>query len=138
MNVLRFICEWYPLTLTVILLQPVSAQESRTAATIGKETTYIVSPLRDDGRVDYIAALNQQLRDGVTLDNNSVVLFRRAAGRIGLSPKTIDEYFQLLGVEVPPADGAYLRDLDAFLDKQEASSSPLPGPIVPVDTNDDV
>ena len=48
--------------------------------TISKETTYLTGPLRKDGSVDYLKALNQQFSKGVTPDNNAAVLYWKAMG----------------------------------------------------------
>ena len=104
-----------------------TAQDSRVPIRISKETTYITSPLRNDGTVDYIEALSQRQREGVTSENNSVVLFRRALGHRDLPAKTIAEYFRQLGIEALPKDGQYLVDLDDFLKTLDSSELPEPG-----------
>ena len=48
--------------------------------TISKETTRITAPLRKDGYVDYVTALNEHFRAGVTVRNNAAVLFWQAMG----------------------------------------------------------
>jgi hypothetical protein len=48
--------------------------------TISKQTTAITGPLRDDGSVDYVAALNQRFGQGVTPENNGFVLWLRVMG----------------------------------------------------------
>ncbi|MGD0137253.1 MAG: PEP-CTERM sorting domain-containing protein [Tepidisphaeraceae bacterium] len=48
--------------------------------TISKQTTAITGPLRDDGSVDYVAALNQRYGQGVTPENNGFVLWLRVMG----------------------------------------------------------
>jgi hypothetical protein len=40
---------------------------------ISKETTYFTEPVRDDGTIDYLAALNNKLSEGVTPENNAFV-----------------------------------------------------------------
>ena len=55
-------------------------QKPHVAITISKETTYITGPLRKDGYVDYVAALNQRFRAGVTPENNAAVPFLKAMG----------------------------------------------------------
>ncbi|HQX49291.1 MAG TPA: hypothetical protein PLY87_23990, partial [Planctomycetaceae bacterium] len=111
-------------SMVVLLFNTAIAQESTPPITISKETTWIVSPIRPDGRVNYVEALNQQLREGVTTDNNSAVMFRRAFGHRGLKAETADEYFRQLGIEVLPKDGHYLLNLDDFLNSLEPSPSP--------------
>ncbi|MEM6551939.1 MAG: hypothetical protein AAF750_07405 [Planctomycetota bacterium] len=44
---------------------------ARLIPTPAKDTTYFLGPLRPDGTVDYIAALNQKLSQGITPDNNA-------------------------------------------------------------------
>src|SRR5262245_33592389 len=48
--------------------------------TISKETTYVTGPLDKDGYIDYAAALNERLGQGVTPENNANVLLWRAMG----------------------------------------------------------
>src|SRR5262249_32882088 len=48
--------------------------------TIGRETTYIVGPIDKDGYIDYTAALNERLRQGVTKANNSNIVLLQALG----------------------------------------------------------
>ena len=75
---------------------------------IGPDTTVINGPLTPEGRVDYVAAMNQRLADGVTPENNSAVPLVRAFG-----PEIIDDsvramYFEQLGIEPPPPGGDYI------------------------------
>lgn len=72
---------------------------------IGPETTVIDGPLTPDGRVDYVAAMNQRLRDGVTPDNNAAVPLVRAFGPATIDAPLRPEFFERLGVDVPPAEG---------------------------------
>ena len=48
--------------------------------TISPTTTYITAPLRADGYVDSVAAIDEMSSDGVTPENNSAVLFWQAIG----------------------------------------------------------
>jgi hypothetical protein len=75
--------------------------------TISPETTYITEPLDKDGYVDYVTALNERLRKGVTPDNNANVLICQALGPHPEGGTMPSEYFQWLGIESPPEDGAY-------------------------------
>jgi len=50
------------------------------AFAVSKETTAITGPLRDDGSLDYVAALNQRFGQGVTPENNGFVLWLRVMG----------------------------------------------------------
>src|SRR5262245_55897881 len=57
-----------------------SAKKARGRFTISKETTYVTGPLDKDGYIDYVAALNERLRQGVTPENNANVLIWKALG----------------------------------------------------------
>src|SRR5262245_60342010 len=50
----------------------------------GYFTTRITGPLRDDGRIDYLTALESHFSQGVTPQNNCVPLLLRAYGRAAL------------------------------------------------------
>lgn len=108
------------LFLIAIWARHINAQDSKAPFTISKETTHVTEPRGEDGLIDYIEALSQRQREGVTTDNNSVVLFRRASGHNELSEEFAEEYFTQLGMEVLPKAGDYLipdykfdRSLDA-------------------------
>jgi len=91
-----------------------SGSKARPQITISKETTRLTEPLRADGYVDYIAALNQQLGAGVTPENNAAVDLLYASGPAVISASIGKEYFKLLGISPPPAQGNYLRPLKDF------------------------
>src|SRR6516225_9670041 len=57
-----------------------AAKKHRGKFTISKETTYVTGPLDKDGYIDYAAALNERLGQGVTPENNANVLLWRAMG----------------------------------------------------------
>src|SRR5690349_10746497 len=40
---------------------------------LAKETTFFSGPLRKDGTVDYVAAINEELGRGVTRENNAAI-----------------------------------------------------------------
>src|SRR5438132_14009859 len=67
--------------------------------TVGKETTYVFGPRDKDGYIDYAAALNQRLRQGVTSANNANVLLWQALGPQpeGGEPMPA-EFFKWLGI----------------------------------------
>ncbi len=87
--------------------------------TISEETTYLTGPLRKDGSVDYVAALNQRTSQGVTPENNAAVLFWQAVGPEEILPKYRDEYFRMLGIPPLPEKGDYFGCLEEYLDQQE-------------------
>src|SRR5690242_3268973 len=48
--------------------------------TVGKETTFATGPRREDGGIDYVAALNERLRGRATPETNAKVLIMKALG----------------------------------------------------------
>src|SRR4051794_2037415 len=69
------------------------APKSKPRFTVGKDTTYFTGPLTKDGHIDYVAALNQRLREGVTPDTNAVVLLWKAFGPRPEGTKMPPEFF---------------------------------------------
>ena len=85
---------------------------------ISKETTFITAPLQPCGYPDYFAALNQRMSKGVTPENNSSVLFLKAAGP-SVIPKDIrEEYFRLLGIPPLPEEGDYFVNSEEFVQQE--------------------
>jgi hypothetical protein len=88
--------------------------EARPKFTVGKETTYLTEPLDEQGYVDYAAALNKRLSQGVTPQNNANVLLWKAFGpHPGLATMPPD-YFKCLGISEPPERGDYFIDLPHY------------------------
>ena len=48
--------------------------------TISKETTWFTEPLRSDGFVDYLEAVNRHFSKDITAENNACVLLYQAMG----------------------------------------------------------
>jgi len=86
--------------------------------TIAKETTRILGPLREDGYVDYVAALNELCSKGVTPENNVVVPLVKAMGSKDISESIRDEYFKRLGIPALPEKGSYFVDFYNFTAKR--------------------
>src|SRR5579864_282297 len=83
---------------------------------ISKETTYVTGPLDKDGYVDYEAALNDRLGKGITPEKNANVLLWKAFGPKPGGERMPERFFKCLGIEEPPADGAYFIFLDTFVE----------------------
>jgi hypothetical protein len=101
---------WTAAILLLLLVVLILAWPSAPRIVISKETTYITEPLKPDGTVDYIAALNQRLSEGVTPETNAAVLFWQAAGPNGFPPglrEEYDEYSEKLGIPPLPKTGDY-------------------------------
>jgi hypothetical protein len=90
------------------------AKRPAVALTISAETTYITRPLRQDGYVNYVAAINERMREGVTLENNAAVLFLKAMGPGEIDPRNRGEYFRLLGIGPLPEQGDYFITFDKY------------------------
>ncbi|MFI4862450.1 MAG: hypothetical protein ACIAXF_17425 [Phycisphaerales bacterium JB063] len=116
----------------VILPRDPDREPQREPLEIGRRTTFFDGPLREDGTVDYIAALNAHFGEGVTLDNNAfveLILLMPTDKRqdaidaltleaLGLPPQREDEdacyitwdtYAEEHGVLDPIGDDYYLR-----------------------------
>jgi hypothetical protein len=100
------------------------ARSYLTSHTISKETTYITEPLRKDGSVDYVAALNQRSSKGVTPQNNAAVLFWTAVGPGDIDEMYRQKYFQMLGMPALPEKGNYFVDLEKYLAQRRDGAEP--------------
>lgn len=76
---------------------------------ISYETTRVTAPLRPDGFPDYFAAINEMTSQGVTPDNNALVMLWTAVGPGPVPAEICDEYFRRLGMFVPPEEGNYFQ-----------------------------
>ncbi len=118
---------------------PLSADESNASAqsqskpqqswhwpkvVISKETTCFTEPLRSDGGVDYVAALNRKYSQGVTPENNAAVALWQAAGPKELKKQFRKRYFKMLGIAELPEKGDYFASYDDFPEYQEAKKQP--------------
>lgn len=106
-------------SVTVAFAQTDSAKP-QAKITISKETTYITGPLTRDGYVDYIAALNQQLSKGVTVENNVVVPLWQVFGPGEILKEWRKQYFQMLGLAELPEEGDYFEPLAEFAKRKKA------------------
>jgi hypothetical protein len=91
------------------------SKRAQVAVSVSKETTYITEPLRTDGSVDYVTALDQQARQRVTLGNNASVLFWQALGPGEIWEEIRDKYFQMLGIPRLPEKGDYFVNIQDYL-----------------------
>ncbi|HUT57173.1 MAG TPA: hypothetical protein VNA25_04795 [Phycisphaerae bacterium] len=70
---------------------------SRTKIIISRETTRIDGPLNPDGTVNYVAALDAEMSDGITPENNAAVLLIQALGPEMFQEQVRAESLQRLG-----------------------------------------
>jgi acetyl esterase/lipase len=104
--------------------KPRTSKTPHVALTISKETTYITEPLRKDGYVDYIAALNQRFRAGVTPENNAAVPFLKAMWPDEIGPKYRDQYCRMLGIEPLPEKGDHYVNLGKYAERFKDAQQP--------------
>src|ERR1700722_9488369 len=91
--------------------------------TISKETTWVTEPLDEAGYIDYAAALNKRLREGVTPENNANVLLWKAHGPHPDGETTPSGYFEAMGIKAPPERGEYFIDLIQYLKEHHKTVS---------------
>ncbi len=101
-----------------------NVKRPRPKITISKETTYIIEPLRADGYVDYVAAINRRCSEGVTPENNAAALLWKAVGPDEIKKECRMKYFQMLGIPPLPEKGNYFVDLDKYVDQQNERKQP--------------
>jgi hypothetical protein len=100
------------------------AWPGKSTFTVSPGTTYVTAPLDKHGYVDYVTALNDRLRQGVTPQNNANVLLWQALGPSPESGTALPaEYFEWLGIAPPPVEGTYLVTWQSFLQEHAKSSN---------------
>ena len=85
--------------------------------TISVATTRITKPLKPDGTVDYAAALNARMSEGVTPENNAGVLLMQAIGAEAVSEAHREPFFKALGVPVPESGKGTLVSFDDYVEE---------------------
>ncbi len=83
------------------------------------DTTLITSPLLPDGTPDYLTALNNELAQGVTPENNAAIPILRAAGPAHLSADRRTAVLKALALHLPTT-GVYYIDLYAYAKEHDA------------------
>jgi hypothetical protein len=108
MRILRFIGAVAVASLSVIASGAEVAKVTTGPATrpfvISKETTFATGPVRNDGTIDYVAAINEHLSKGVTKENNAAIPLLEAVTMGGADrPEHYAKLRQCLGVAEPAA-----------------------------------
>jgi hypothetical protein len=85
---------------------------------LGKETTYVTEPLDADGYVDFVSALNERWRRGVTPANNANVLLWKALGPHPEEKTMPEEFFKWMKIKPPPEQGEYFVPMYRYLRAQ--------------------
>lgn len=102
------LCVFGSLTGTQHFSHAEEKQAKQKVIRIGKDTTRVLGPLDDEGFVDYVGAIQEIQSKGVTKDNNGAAEFWQAVGSGPIPLDHREEFFEVLGIDVPPADGISL------------------------------
>jgi len=100
------------------------AVKKQTRITISKETTRITEPLRPDGYVDYVAALNAHASRGVTPASNAAVPLVRVLRLEDVPDAWRTKAIRMLGVKPSDKKVETFVDLEKFAQPAEKSASP--------------
>ncbi len=122
--------------LTLVLLGTVAAQEPEVENsqkveknvaekkasppfTVSKETTGITEPLKPDGSVDFVAAVNARNSRGVTPENNAGVLLMQLFGAESVPEAHREAFYKGLGVAAPEQTGGLLQNFSQFISQDK-------------------
>jgi len=96
-----------------------SPQASRKAGriTVGRDTTYLTAPLREDGTIDYLAAVNAAASKGVTADNNAAIPVLKAIGPELIDAEVREKTLAMLKVSPASLPGPHLRAIPRGADE---------------------
>lgn len=95
--------------------------------TVGRDTTFLDGPVDEYGYVDYVAALNAQMSEGVTPENNAAVLLLQAFGPPEGDGEYRREIYRLLGVDALPPEGEYFVASEAYFRAQVTGRPTISG-----------
>lgn len=100
--------------IALLCILPASPAAGKPPFMLSKQTTDITEPLRPDGSVDYVAAVNQRFDQSVTPQNNGFVLWLRVMGLRAVSQSIRQQMLAMCGAEglkdTDPGWTAYTRD----------------------------
>lgn len=91
--------------------------------TLSKETTYFTKPVMEDGCINYIAALNEHFKQGITGENNAQLVLIQALGPKQHGKHVDEVYFRELGCQRPGERGTYFRSVGTLLDERDADEA---------------
>jgi len=100
---------------TVCVIKAPRAAKWNRRIDIGPDTTVVSGPLHPDGTIDYLGAINDQCRRGVTPDNNAAVLLMQAIGLGRLEPWARPQLLSNLGVSKLPTEGGGFVSLAEYI-----------------------
>ena len=82
---------------------------------VSHETTYFTEPLREDGTVDYVAALNERLSDGVTPEKNACVDLLHAFGPEVIKQELKGRMLNKLGLDTFPDEDIHFTSYPEYV-----------------------
>ncbi|HEY4330199.1 MAG TPA: hypothetical protein VGN88_10725 [Phycisphaerae bacterium] len=96
--------------------------------TVSKETTGITGPLRADGTVDYVAALNEKYGKGVTPENNGFVKWLEVVGtgENVIPAKLKPEFLKLCGAKEMPDGAEVWEGYGLYMTHRKRTADPGP------------
>jgi hypothetical protein len=104
--------------------------KSKRGYTISKETTYFTGPLKPDGSIDFVAAINAHFAEGVTAENNAarvIIPLMDPQGTFGI-PGRREKILSAMGLE--PSDYA---DIPTMMEIRTYSEAPGGGDLEALD-----
>jgi len=111
--------------LSLLVFMAAADEPPKPRVPLGKETTIVDGPLDKEGYVDFPAALNAKLGQGVTPQTNANALLWQVFGPNPEGGKGLpDEFFKTLGIPRPPEDGDYFQDYEKYF-KQHVVPPPM-------------
>ena len=92
---------------------------------LGKETTFVTGPLDKHGYIDYEAALNAALRQGITREKNANVALVQLMGPTPEGAELSPEYWKWLDIPPPPRGGDYFLGFGTFNERLQLTGEQL-------------
>ena len=71
---------------------------------ISRQTTFFTAPILQDGRVDFLSAINQHSKLGITPEINFAVWFWQAVGPESIPMDSREWFFRELGIAIPEGE----------------------------------
>jgi hypothetical protein len=89
-------------------------EQSASRIIVSNETTHVLGPLREDGSVDFLAAINERSSKGVTPGNNAAIAYWRLIGPTSVPEPNRESFFRNMGIPALPSNGKYFLGMDEF------------------------
>jgi hypothetical protein len=107
---LRRMLRWWPLGVICLLVGASFLLRTRSKpVALGPETTHALGPINAGGEIDYEAALNEKLSEGITPEENANVLIVKALGPHPEGKPLPASYYAWLGIEPLSQEGNYFQ-----------------------------